>query len=122
MRLKFMTTYSASGYTAPLCLVVSGLNENELIMTDEELKESKGIFVLKVKEFSMHSSADPMNKQLGYIIFMRISKDEEYNVDETRHDYYNDTIFYPFTESICKLNHCKWLEDYNTKLDITVAG
>ena len=122
MRLKFITTYSASGYTAPLCLIASDLDENKLIMTDEELKESKGIFVLKVKEFSMHSSADPMNKQLGYIIFMRISKDEEYNVDETRHDYYNDTIFYPFAELIGKLNHHEWSEGYDITPDMTVVG
>ena len=107
MILKFIITYLASGYATPLCLVISGLNENELIMTDEELKESKGIFVLKVKGFSMHSGADSMNKQPRYIMLMWSSKDKEYNTDKTRHNYYNNTIFYPFPESIRKLNHCQ---------------
>ena len=70
----------------------------------------------------MHSSADPMNKQPRYIIFMQSSKDKEYNVDETRYNYYNDTIFYPFAKSICKLNHREWSEDYNTTPDMTVVG
>ena len=33
-----MCTFSALGTAGPLVLVVSGLDENELIMTDEELK------------------------------------------------------------------------------------
>ena len=122
MRLKFMTIYSASSYAAPLCLVVSGLDENELIMTNEELKESKCIFVLKVEGFSMHSGVDPIIKQPGYIIFIRSSKDKEDNIDKTRYDYYNDTIFYSFAESIRKLNYREWSEGYDTTPDMTVVG
>ena len=81
MRVKLMTTYAASGYAAPLCLVVSKLDESELIMTKEELSNSNGICVLKVEGFSMHSDIDLQNKQPGYIIFMRSSKNEKYNVD-----------------------------------------
>ena len=57
-----MTACSSSGYSAPLCLIARGLHENELMMTDEELKESKGVFALKVKGFSMRSSADAISK------------------------------------------------------------
>ena len=35
MRIKLMCTCSASGHAAPLCLVISGLDESELIMTDD---------------------------------------------------------------------------------------
>ena len=76
MRVKFMCTHIASGCSAPLCLVVSGLSENELLMTDEELKESRGTFVLKIEGFSMHSNTDPLNKQCGHVMFMRCSKNE----------------------------------------------
>ena len=88
MRIKLMATYTAAGYAAPLCAVVSGLDENKLIMTDEELKESKGIFVLKDEGLSMHSGVDPTNKQPECIMFLRSSKNVEYNVDQTRYDYY----------------------------------
>ena len=45
MRIKMTGTYGASGIAAPICLNVSGLDENELIMTDEQLSASKGIFL-----------------------------------------------------------------------------
>ena len=38
MRIKLITSYTAADYAALLCLVVSSLSENELIMTDEKLK------------------------------------------------------------------------------------
>ena len=85
LRVKFMTNFSATACAAPLCLVVSGLSENELIMTDEELKDSHGIFVLKVEGLSMHSNTDPLNTSHGYIIFMTSSKNEEYSADKGRY-------------------------------------
>ena len=39
MRIKLMRTFSESGCAATFCLVASGLDESELIMTDDELKE-----------------------------------------------------------------------------------
>ena len=62
IRVKLMTTYVASGYAAPLCLVVSRLDKSELIMTEEELRNSSGIYVLNVEGFSMNSNIDPQNK------------------------------------------------------------
>ena len=76
MRVKLMCTYSASGCAAPLCLVVSGLDDSELIMTDDELKKSRGMYVMKIEGFSMHSSIDPLNKSVGHIMFLRSSKTE----------------------------------------------
>ena len=35
IRMKLMTTHTAAGYAAPLCAAVSGIDKNELIMTDE---------------------------------------------------------------------------------------
>ena len=40
IRIKIIYAYSTSRYVAPLYLVVSGLNETELIMTDKELERS----------------------------------------------------------------------------------
>ena len=56
-----MTSYTAADYATLLCLAISGLNKNELIITDEELKESRRIYVLKVEGLSMHSGVDPTN-------------------------------------------------------------
>ena len=76
MRIKLMCTCSASGCATPLCLVVSGLDDSELIMTDDELKESRGTHVMKIEGFSMHSSIDPLNKSVGHTMLLGISKTE----------------------------------------------
>ena len=93
MMIKLLTSYTAAGYA-------TRLSEDELIMTNEELKESRGIHVLKVDDLSMHSRVDLTNNQSGYIILICSSKNKEYNVDETRYDYYNNEICIPFIESI----------------------
>ena len=111
MRIKLMCTLTASSCSAPLCLVVSGLDENELLMNECELKESKGILVLKIEGFSMHSSADPLNKSCGHMIFMRNSKSESYSADESRYDFYNTEIFYDFVNGIRKLKFPEWDEN-----------
>ena len=82
MHVKFMCTYSASSLSVQLCLVVSGLEETELKMTDKELKLSKRIFILEIKSFSMHSNIDPLNKRSRYIIFMRSLKIR--NIQQTK--------------------------------------
>ena len=55
-------------------LFASHLYEIERIMTDDELKQSKGVFVLKLEGFSMYNDVDPLNKQYGHIILTRTSK------------------------------------------------
>ena len=44
---------------------------------------------------------------------MRSSKNKEYNVDETRYNYYNDEICILFIESIRQLNHCDYSHESN---------
>jgi len=122
IRIKMMCTYSASGYAAPLCLVVSGLDETELIMTDEELERSRGIYVMKIEGFSMHASIDPLNKSYGYIIFMRSSKNETYSADESRYDFCNDEIFYPFVNGIRKLKYPEWYEGSEPTPNMTIVA
>ena len=61
-RVKLINAYTASGYATLLCLVVSSLNNTELIMTKKELKEWSRICVLKVTGFSIHSNIDLQNK------------------------------------------------------------
>ena len=77
-----MRTCSASGLPIALCLVVSRLDKNELIMPDLELKESKGVFLLEIEGFSMHSNIDLLNNASSYIILMRRSKNEEHSADK----------------------------------------
>ena len=47
-RVKLSFTILASGHMADLCVVVSGLDEKELPMTEDELIRTKGIKVIKV--------------------------------------------------------------------------
>ena len=67
----------ASACDVPLCLVKTTLDESELIIIDDELKESRGIHVVK----------------LGCMIFLRSSKTESHSIDESRCDYYDENIF-----------------------------
>ena len=93
MRIKLMRTCSASGHAALLSLVVSGLDESELIMTDDELKDYKGMYVMKIEGFSMHSSIDPLNKSVRYLMFLRSSKTESYSVEKSRCNCHNEDFF-----------------------------
>ena len=49
IRMKLMCACSASGHAAPLCLVSSGLDETELIVTDNELEKCQGAHVMKIE-------------------------------------------------------------------------
>ena len=104
MRIKFIYGSTASEYAALLCLVVSGLSKNKLAMTDEELKNLKGIYMIEIEGFLIHLNTDSLNKSHSFIIFIRSSKDELYSVDRSRCNYYNDEIFYSFFSSIQNLD------------------
>ena len=116
-----MCTYSASRYVAPLCLVISGLDETELIMTENELKQSKGIYILKIEGFSMHTNIDPLNKIYGYIIFIRSLKNKIYSVNKSWYNVYNNEIFYPFVNGIRKIKYPEWNEGSEPTLKITIV-
>ena len=122
MIIKLITTYTGTGCAAPLCAAVRGLNENELLITNEELKESKGMFVLKVEGLSAHRGVGSINKQSGHTMFMRSSKNEEYNVDQARCDCYDDETHVPFVESIRELNHRHWTDRGNMLPKTTNVG
>ena len=117
-----MCTCSVSSLSAPLCLVVSCLDETELVMTNEDLKNSQGMFVLKIEGFSVHSNVDPLNKIHEHIIFKRSSKAEDYSADEARYNYCNNKIFYQFSNNIRKLRHPKWSEGCEVCPKMTIAG
>ena len=122
MRVKFTCTFSASSYSAPLCLTVSGLSDTELIMTDDELHKSKGMFALKIEGFSMHSNTDPLNTSHRYMLFMRSSKNKEYSADEARCNFYNNETFCNFTLRMRKLKYLEWLEGGEVKLKMAITG
>ena len=60
---------------------------------------------MKNRGFSIDSDIDTQNKQPGYIIFMRSSKNEYYNINQARYNYYNDEIYIPFANSYSKISN-----------------
>ena len=76
IRIKLMHTFSSSGQPAPLCLVASGLDETELIMTDDELEQSRGIHVMQIEGFYVHASMDTLNRSYRTTTFMISSINE----------------------------------------------
>ena len=74
MYAKFTHTFSASGLSALLHLVVSRLNKSELTISNKDLKQSKGNFILEIEGFSMCSDTNLLNNVSECTIFMRSSK------------------------------------------------
>ena len=117
-----MCTNSAIRRAAPLCLVASCLDESELIMTNDELKESKGTRVVKIEGFSAHSSMDLLNKSVDHIMFLGSSKIESYSVDERRCDCCNGEIFYDFFNGIRKMRNPEWNEGCDPSPKMTIVS
>ena len=88
MKLCITITISASGQNADLCIIVNGLSENELPMSEEELKQSRGIRVIEIAGLASGCSINPQNKETGFLILCCNVK----GVDQARHDWY-DEIF-----------------------------
>ena len=75
-------------------------------MIKKELKNQKGIYVIKIEGFLTHLNTDLLNTSHGFfIIFMRSSKDKPYSIEKSRCDYYNDEIFYFFFSGMQKLRY-----------------
>ena len=92
MQIKMTTTHGASSMSGPMCIAISGLDETELIMSDEELKNRRGIFVLKVQGFTVAGYANPLDTGYGYVIFMQSSKGKKFSADETRVEHYRQNV------------------------------
>ena len=92
MRIKMTTTHGGSGISGPICITVSGLDDTELLFSDDELIRRRGIFVIKVQGLTVAGAINPLDSGHGYIVFMRSSKGKEYSADEARTEYYRKNI------------------------------
>ena len=92
MRIKMTTTHGAGGISGPICITVSGLDETELLMPDDELISRRGIFVIKVQGLTTAGATNPLDTGYGYVIFMRSSKGKEYSADEAHVEYYRQNM------------------------------
>ena len=77
-----------------------GLAPNKLLLSNDEIEKCNSIIVLKIKEFSACSRTNLLNKSLGYIIFTQSSCLQDYFIDISRLNYYNNKIFRPFIKRI----------------------
>ena len=91
------STHGASSMSGPMCTTVSGLDETELIMSDDTLKKQRGIFVVKVQGLTIDGSTNPMSPCYGCMTFMRSSKGKEFSADEARVEFYRKKVQLPFT-------------------------
>ena len=92
IRIKMTTIHRASGISEPIYITISGLDETELLILDDELISKRGIFVIKVQGLTTASAISPLDTGYGYVIFMRSSKGKEYSADEAHVEYYRQNM------------------------------
>ena len=63
---------------------MNGLDESELIMTEEEFEKNEGILVIKIQGLSANDGTSPMDQGFGCIFFTRSTKHKNYLADEAR--------------------------------------
>ena len=78
------TSHSASGASAPICITISGLDESKLMLSEEELERTKGVFILKIQGLTASGATDPLDQRFGHIVFQHSSKGKNYSADEAR--------------------------------------
>ena len=91
-RIKIAVTISAAGQMARLVLVLSGLNEDELKMSEDEIVKHRGVCVMKVEGLSMNGSVCPNSSDYGYIVFLLRNTAAE----ESRHLFYDEHVLQDF--------------------------
>ena len=91
-------------------------------MTNDQLRESNGMCVLKIDGFSMHVNTDPLSASFGYTMFTRSSKNQKYSEDEGRCNYYNHETLHNFVLGIRKLRYPEWAEGNKITHEMTVTG
>ena len=58
-RVKLCFTITAAGQMADICIIVSGLDENKLPMSEADLSNSKGIRVIEIKGLTPGCTMNP---------------------------------------------------------------
>ena len=103
MRVKMTTTHGASGTSAPMCITVSGLDETELFMSDDELVKRRGMFLIKVQGLTVAGATNPLDAGFGCKIFTRICKGKECSADDDRVECYRQNTQLPFVMEVRKV-------------------
>ena len=96
-RVKLCFTISASGQMADLVVIINGLNPGELPMTDDEMKQCRGIRVLEIPGLTPGSTLNPQNKETGFLVFCRGNIE---GVDCARHEWYDRIVFERFVKNL----------------------
>ena len=93
LRIRHSITFNAVGNATPFYATVYGLNEDELPSSSTP----NGVYTLPVQGFCYGGSQDCGNKSVGYIVFLRSSKQEdEISTDQINHEQYRNNIFLPY--------------------------
>ena len=88
---------SASGQMADLCVVIGGLTSDELPMSENELRASRGIRIIEVSGLTPGCTLNPQSKEYGYLILCRGSIA---GVDTARHEWYDKNVFFRFIKNL----------------------
>ena len=94
-RVKIAVTISAAGQFARLVVIVSGLNNDELKMDDDQAERYRGVCVIKVEGLSMNGTICPTSKDYGYIVFLL----RDCKAEEGRHLFYDEMVLQVFIKS-----------------------
>ena len=95
-RVKLCFTITAAGQMADICIIVSGLDENELPMSEADLSNSKGIRVIESQGLTPGCTMNPQNKESGYFVFIRKCE----GADTARHEWYDQNVFSRFVQNL----------------------
>ena len=100
MRIKKTTWHSAAGQSASLLMTVNGLDESELIMTEEEFEKHKGTFVVRIQGLTVNGENKPMDQGNVCIVFMWSTKHKNYSADEAIFFWHKQEILMNFINGI----------------------
>ena len=96
-RVKMCFSLSASGQIADLCVVIGGLTSDELPMSENELRASRGIRIIEESGLTPGCTLNPQSKEYGYLILCRGSIA---GVDTARHEWYDKNVFFRFIKNL----------------------
>jgi hypothetical protein len=96
-RVKLCFTISASGQMADLVVIINGLSHEEFPMTEDELKQCRGMRVLEIPGLTPGSTLNPQNKETGFLVLCRGNTE---GVDCARHEWYDKIVFERFVKNL----------------------
>ena len=98
-RIRTTTTLSAGGFAAPQYWTVTGLSEEELPVSACQ----SGRLVLRVQGLSSGASVDDLNKDVGYIVFLRSRTSGSVgheSPEAANFAWYRNNVFLPWLQEV----------------------